>query len=337
MLLSGSGKRCLLLSQDPHVSRPNAPKRGGRRPLRAVRLDSDTIDLLDSFWKARGVFDQGQRQKLVGVASEMEGLEGDALGETDVSPGLSYTWAVQAYTPQIIAVSRRLIQLRELLGGQADIDIVWMCVREPRLLTLPYSSLLKRLMDMKLSNSGDVADILRVVERQPALLIQDDTQVDLEEKPEEQLPAWEFGLVSDKEGEWSKRFAEIRDYEQIHGDAHVGFREGDCLELDRWCEKQRGEESRGTLEPSKRKLLEQVGFEFDRDDAEWMRWYTELKAYQRDTGAVTPMALASGMNFFLINWCSVQRVAKRTGVLSKVRRDLLDDVEFNWAAADALS
>ena len=35
--------------------------------------------------------------------------------------------------------------------------------------------------------------------------------------------------------------------------------------------------------------------------------------------------------------CSVQRVAKRARVLSPAREALLNDIEFDWTCADALS
>lgn len=35
--------------------------------------------------------------------------------------------------------------------------------------------------------------------------------------------------------------------------------------------------------------------------------------------------------------CSVQRIAKRAGVLSQERIELLDSIRFDWSGADALS
>jgi len=35
--------------------------------------------------------------------------------------------------------------------------------------------------------------------------------------------------------------------------------------------------------------------------------------------------------------CSVQRIAKRAGVLSQQRIDVLDSIQFDWSGADALS
>lgn len=51
---------------------------------------------------------------------------------------------------QVAEVSRRLVSLQALLGGAAArVDVVWMVVREPGLLTADYSQLTQRLLDMK--------------------------------------------------------------------------------------------------------------------------------------------------------------------------------------------
>lgn len=190
---------------------------------------------------------------------------------------------------------------------------------------------------MKLSNSGDVTSVLRIVEQQPALLVQEDTEVDLEESPEDQIPAWESGIMSDVQNEWDRRYQELCNYNRIHKDAHVGFREGDSIELTRWCNKQRKEAKEDSLSAAKCSKLTELGFEYEQDEAEWMRWYAELQKYQTDAEFVSPAALSNCKNFFLMNWCSVQRVANRTGVLSRKHRLLLDEISFDWTAPDALS
>lgn len=44
-----------------------------------------------------------------------------------------------------------------------------------------------------------------------------------------------------------------------------------------------------------------------------------------------------GIDFLLNNWCSVQRVAKRSGMLCMDRIERLDALNFEWTGADALS
>lgn len=52
---------------------------------------------------------------------------------------------------QVRAVSARLLELHALLGGGADIDVIWMVTREPTLLTASKHQLISRLMAMKVS------------------------------------------------------------------------------------------------------------------------------------------------------------------------------------------
>lgn len=40
-------------------------------------------------------------------------------------------------SPQVAAASRRILALQQLLGG-GDVDVVWMLVREPRLLSADF-------------------------------------------------------------------------------------------------------------------------------------------------------------------------------------------------------
>lgn len=114
-----------------------------------------TQQLLDAFWVAQGVAEEGHRWRL--VAAALAGLPSSALlsaealslreGELAALPGVSSTWfldsldrssgsgvarkpelatgaaAAAAAPPEVLEVSRRLVALRALLGGRLDIDI----------------------------------------------------------------------------------------------------------------------------------------------------------------------------------------------------------------------
>lgn len=77
-----------------------------------------------------------------------------------------------------------------------------------------------------------------------------------------------------------------------HGDAHVGFRDGDDAELARWATKQRAEHRGGQLAEPKQAALEAAGFEWDGERAEWLRWYNEIQAFKRRHGHCQPQPLA---------------------------------------------
>ena len=48
-------------------------------------------------------------------------------------------------------------------------------------------------------------------------------------------------------------------------------------------------------------------------------------------------AIAAGEELVLANWCSVQRIARRSGVLSEERVKQLEAIGFDFDGADALS
>lgn len=77
-----------------------------------------------------------------------------------------------------------------------------------------------------------------------------------------------------------------------HGDAHVGFRDGDDSELTRWAAKQRSEHKAGQLAEAKQAQLAAVGFEFDGERAEWLRWFNEIQAFKARHGHCQPHPLA---------------------------------------------
>lgn len=53
-------------------------------------------------------------------------------------------------------MAQQLVSLHQVLGGQDDIDVIWMVTREPRLLTTDAQQLLRRLMAMKVGVGGGV-------------------------------------------------------------------------------------------------------------------------------------------------------------------------------------
>eukprot|EP00803_Ostreobium_quekettii_P000216 evm.model.scf_2781.2 EVM.evm.TU.scf_2781.2 scf_2781:5688-7780(-) len=318
----------------PHSrKRPSGPLPARPSDPRGAEPPAGASGLLDRFLEARGVFDPERRAELVDLAAAVPAREAGEVG--DPLPGVAMTWEAEARAEQVAALSRRLEQLHDLFGGR--MDIVFMCVREPALLTADIHLLAQRLLDMKLSDTATTFDILNIISKQPHLLLRKGGSAAQQETCESQLRAWQFGLVSDADVAWSQRCDCLVAYAERHGDSHVGFREGDDPDLARWAEKQRDAFSRGQLDPDKIAQLEDLGFEFEAADAEWMRWFGEFKKCQVQQDGVDPFALANGTNFLLTNWCSVQRVARRCGVLSRKRRELLSAVQFDWEAADALS
>ncbi|KAG2451940.1 hypothetical protein HYH02_003714 [Chlamydomonas schloesseri] len=476
---------------------------------------SATRQLLDSFWEARGVLDPVQRKLLVDAAESLdaESATGGPISSAPLTadaplPGVPAAWQIHESAPEVLAASKRLLALQQMLGGGGGgggggedevlaragrpIDVVWMVVREPQLLSADLSAITGRLLDMKLATLGAGVDVLRLVEGQPGLLLSDRWRLDLEAlqaaqaaaeaeaaagprsamaayapafaaganptasaaaslfslslseaaersappppvygedgeeaaaaaaqsdsaaatasgytlpppptdaevlknwgsrqgasapagaasaaasaapsiassssspaagavaagavaaggggggpppapvaSPVEQLvSAWQFGISSDDDTEWADRLQQLSAYAAAHGDTSVGYRDGDDRELARWASKQRSDWRRGQLAAERHTALVGLGFEFDADEAEWVRWYRQLTAFRADSGHASPMPLVTGGDMYLINWCSVQRIARRSRVMSDSRIARLDALGFDWTGADPLS
>jgi Helicase associated domain len=144
-------------------------------------------------------------------------------------------------------------------------------------------------------------------------------------------------LQSDDSSEWELRRTELADYVRAHGDAHCGFRQSDPKALSRWCKKQRTAHKSGTLPEAHCAALAELSFAFDSEVAEWRRWYNELCRFRQVHGVVEPGPFTAESEFYLRNWCSVQRVSRRNGRLGDERIALLDELGFDWSAADPLS
>ncbi|KIZ07410.1 hypothetical protein MNEG_0546 [Monoraphidium neglectum] len=252
--------------------------------------------------KARGVFDTARRQQLVSVAQQLvqstgEGPTMGIVGEGEaggVLPGVPTTWDMHSSTPEITEVSRRLMALHSVLGGGDDVDTVWMVVREPQLLVADPSDLMRRLMAMKIASAGTGLDVVKVAEAQPGLLLLQGAVWEDLDSLREQLASWEHGLASDTDPEWSLRLDQLRAYHRAHGDCSVGCREGDNRELARWAAKQRAERSRGELSSEKAEALVALGFEWDEDEAEWLRWFIDLARFKEVHGHASPMQMSTG-------------------------------------------
>ena len=64
--------------------------------------------------------------------------------------------------------------------------------------------------------------------------------------------------------------------------------------------------------------------------------YNKLSSAQ-EQASLKGSLLDGGFDFLLNNWCSVQRISQRSGMLSEDRSERLDSLNFDWTGADALS
>lgn len=240
-----------------------------RRPLlRDVKLYSvseEASGLLDRFWLARGVNDLAQRRRLVEVGVKEMNM-GQTLMESPPSsstviPGAASAWFLDgdgSLAEDVVRVSHRLLALQRLFGDREDIDVVWIVQREPNLLTADMSLITQRLVTLITADGAAGVDVVKLIEAQPGLLLQEGGAISgsVPESSAQQQLAWSYGLLGDDDVQWSRRLNELEQYIAVHGDAHVGFRDGDDPELVRWAAKQREENSRGLLAAERKEKLQ---------------------------------------------------------------------------------
>ena len=305
--------------------------------------------LAQRFWANRGVPEGPQRALLTDVA--VEGVERAASGGSAAGAGLdelqleelaeARAWAglEGCADAEPSGVGLRLVDLDWALGGgvtEGGCDAAAMAAREPALLGLSKLEVVRRLLVM--SCVCDNGEVLPLVEREPALLTQD-LSIDPNDDPAELLRAWRCGLASDRASEWGGQLEALSTYRATHEDCSVGFRRGDDPGLERWVRKQRIDRAGGYLTEGHRQQLDALGFHWDTQDAEWERWFTELRAFRSANGHCNvpseagPRWESEGLDASadLTQWVGFQRAAFKAGWLKESRRQRLEELGFDFS------
>ena len=99
-----------------------------------------------------------------------------------------------------------------------------------------------------------------------------------------------------------------------------------------WLTTQHMAHKNGRLEPWKIDLMKKIGVDFtDRRSALWLNTYEQLKSFQEKEGHCgipTDIITAEGVN--IRAWITSQRSRKKSGLLSKDREKLLNEIGFSW-------
>jgi len=337
---------------------------GGKGSARGARRGLSTSNLFQHpIPQARGVADDATRASLVHAWERVATSPEPALvsdpphtGAGGLPPSPSSPPSAPPPLPLGAgALAARVLALHALLGARPDIDTPTMAARTPALVTdVSPAQAAGRVVAMKAAGVPN-ADVAALIAARPGLLLQPPPASP--EAPEARLAAWRAGLAGDGDAEWEARRRGLAAYVATHGDAAVGARGGDAGSgtppgiLTRWAAHQRARVAGGALSGARRAALEALGFEFDGEAAEWGVWAAAAAAQAAAEGAgpgrgALPGALAGGLGrggsragdgLALENWKSVQRVARRAGVLGAARVASLDAWGFDWGGADALS
>ena len=121
---------------------------------------------------------------------------------------------------------------------------------------------------------------------------------------------------------WNNQYENLLEFKRRFGHVNVpkGWKEN--TRLSEWVALQRAKKTKIT--PQRKKMLEDIGFDFARYESIWMQRYEELKAYQAEHGHCR----LTDWNSLLGSWVSVQRRNRNRMPLE--RKKLLDAIDFVW-------
>jgi superfamily II DNA or RNA helicase len=131
---------------------------------------------------------------------------------------------------------------------------------------------------------------------------------------------------------WRERFADLLRYKRVHGNCDVVRVKGDeNKKLGNWVSQQRVFYHRGSLDPTRVKLLEEAGFKWAVavPKQKWSERYSALLQFKSRTGNCdVPTAYKDDPS--LGQWVANQRRLKNAGKLKVTRQRLLEEVGFTW-------
>jgi hypothetical protein len=141
---------------------------------------------------------------------------------------------------------------------------------------------------------------------------------------------------------WSTRYEELRQYQERHGNCRVPFDYPENPGLAFWVIEQRrtykarnGQNNAQGMPDERIQQLEELGFEWNVQDAKWWDQYNELRKYHQQRGdCLVPTKYPA--NQCLSNWVQRQRKLGKAEEVDQERIRALESLDFCWDARDAI-
>jgi hypothetical protein len=130
---------------------------------------------------------------------------------------------------------------------------------------------------------------------------------------------------------WNEQYSKLVAYKRRHGDCNVPQRWEQDPSLGKWVRRQRHPKACRLV--SQRKLLNEIGFDWDPLDTTWHEQYSKLLAYKQKFGdCLVPYKWKHDPS--LVIWVHNQRRSKAS--LPETRRQALDDIGFDWDRSETV-
>ena len=144
-----------------------------------------------------------------------------------------------------------------------------------------------------------------------------------------------LGMVWDpRDRQWKKFFKQLVDYKEKFGDCLVEWGPNTDHRLVRWLSKKRSQKDR--LTPEQVTSLDDLGFVWDPQEAEWKAYFKHLVAHKEEFGdcLVEPIHVGSSNPYnSLAKW--VSKVRSQKDSLTSKQITCLDDLGFVWDPQEA--
>ena len=186
--------------------------------------------------------------------------------------------------------------------------------------------------------------------RQYEWLVRQKRDVNLSPQKKHQLELLnEFGLKDigkTQDEKWEVNYNKLLQYKQGHASCILSKKEAlgndELWKLFCWIQAQRRSWRKGTLSFDRHERLLQIGFEFERikqyqkksrftqtQDAKWMEKFKAIKEICENHGNFNNAKHSNAYAPFA-GWVHEQRFAFSRGVIAEHRKNLLDEIGFQW-------
>ena len=129
---------------------------------------------------------------------------------------------------------------------------------------------------------------------------------------------------------WEENYEKIKKYKERFGHCNVPKKWTEDKSLGKWVSWQREAYKNKTLEKKRIKHLEEIGFVWDKLEAQWEEKFNALKEYKNDHGRCNVPYNWEKDGIKLGSWVKRQHQCYRKGKIAKERIKRLEDIGFEW-------
>jgi superfamily II DNA or RNA helicase len=131
---------------------------------------------------------------------------------------------------------------------------------------------------------------------------------------------------------WYRILDRLKAYKAVHGNCEVP-KDFHDTELGNWVSTQRVAQKRRELLEERKRVLDEMGFCWDRHEEAWEDMFKQLVQFKRNHGHCN-VSQKWALNPSLGRWVSGQRVAKKASKLSSDQINRLEALGFQWSGLE---